>query len=249
MPNAVRELLTVETESLSGAQVKSRSWPPSLAKHVNALRKSGGIGRRGRSAVSGQRSAVGVGGGCGAEEREGGERDGRLRTCPLISSSMAWPCVRLSGGATRRGGDARRELRAEWGERHSLPTLYLVGRRQCSHSADRTQSLARGQRSFEPGPCTPPATHPLTTVRPLPPSSPPGLTDALARRRADYFDSAEYVHRFEQQGLSKQQAEGVVDALEAIVQESMDNLESNLVSRSEHYKVRTPRRAHGQTPG
>ncbi|GAA5880983.1 hypothetical protein JCM3774_001495 [Rhodotorula dairenensis] len=51
-----------------------------------------------------------------------------------------------------------------------------------------------------------------------------------------YFDSAEYVHRFEQQGLNKQQAEGVVDALEAIVQESMDNLEANLVSRSEHYK-------------
>lgn len=57
---------------------------------------------------------------------------------------------------------------------------------------------------------------------------------------ADYFDSAEYVHRFEQQGLSKQQAEGVVDALEGIVQESMDNLEANLVSRSEHYKVRSP---------
>lgn len=55
--------------------------------------------------------------------------------------------------------------------------------------------------------------------------------------RTDYFDSAEYVHRFEQQGLSKQQAEGVVDALEGIVQESMDNLEANLVSRSEHYKV------------
>lgn len=38
--------------------------------------------------------------------------------------------------------------------------------------------------------------------------------------------------------MSKQQAEGVVDALEGIVQESMDNLEANLVSRSEHYKVR-----------
>ncbi|GAA5972028.1 hypothetical protein JCM8115_000030 [Rhodotorula mucilaginosa] len=59
---------------------------------------------------------------------------------------------------------------------------------------------------------------------------------ALTYTRTDYFDSAEYVHRFEQQGLSKQQAEGVVDALEGIVQESMDNLEANLVSRSEHYK-------------
>ncbi|TKA55253.1 hypothetical protein B0A53_02223 [Rhodotorula sp. CCFEE 5036] len=65
--------------------------------------------------------------------------------------------------------------------------------------------------------------------------------DSLEKHYAEprcthYFDSAEYVHRFEQQGLSKQQAEGVVDALEGIVQESMDNLEANLVSRSEHYK-------------
>ncbi|GAA6026674.1 hypothetical protein JCM8202_002879 [Rhodotorula sphaerocarpa] len=51
-----------------------------------------------------------------------------------------------------------------------------------------------------------------------------------------YFDSADYVHRFEQHGLTRKQAEGVVDALEGIVAESMDNLESNLVTRTEHYK-------------
>ncbi|GAA5838122.1 hypothetical protein JCM9279_004131 [Rhodotorula babjevae] len=51
-----------------------------------------------------------------------------------------------------------------------------------------------------------------------------------------FFDSADYVYRFEQQGLTRQQAEGIVDALENIVQESVNNLESNLVSRTEHYK-------------
>ncbi|GJN88915.1 hypothetical protein Rhopal_001886-T1 [Rhodotorula paludigena] len=58
----------------------------------------------------------------------------------------------------------------------------------------------------------------------------------LARTAHNYFDSADYVQRFEQQGLTRTQAEGVVDALESIVQESIQNLESNLVSRTEHYK-------------
>lgn len=78
---------------------------------------------------------------------------------------------------------------------------------------------------------------PHAVIRPWPlPSRAAFHSSPLALAHHHYFDSAEYVHRFEQQGLSKQQAEGVVDALEGIVQESMDNLEANLVSRSEHYK-------------
>ncbi|KAL7338353.1 DUF1640-domain-containing protein [Rhodotorula toruloides] len=53
---------------------------------------------------------------------------------------------------------------------------------------------------------------------------------------ADFFDSAAYVSRFEQQGFSRQEAEGIVDALEMIVNESMANMQANLVTRAEHYK-------------
>lgn len=56
---------------------------------------------------------------------------------------------------------------------------------------------------------------------------------------ADFFDSAAYVSRFEQQGFSRQEAEGIVDALEMIVNESMANMQANLVTRAEHYKVRS----------
>ncbi|GAA6061813.1 hypothetical protein JCM10212_001119 [Sporobolomyces blumeae] len=51
-----------------------------------------------------------------------------------------------------------------------------------------------------------------------------------------YFDTSEYVHRLEAQGLTRKQAEGVVDALEDIVGEAITNLQGNLVTRSEHYK-------------
>ena len=104
---------------------------------------------------------------------------------------------------------------------------------------------------------TPTAVHPWPTLAlhralhssPVPlahrPSSSPSRPCSLPLPQTDsgpppidFFDSADYVHRFEQQGLTRQQAEGIVDALENIVQESVNNLESNLVSRTEHYKVR-----------
>jgi len=106
---------------------------------------------------------------------------------------------------------------------------------------------------------TPTAVHPWPTLAlhralhssPVPlahrPSSSPSRPCSLPLPQADsgpppidFFDSADYVHRFEQQGLTRQQSEGIVDALENIVQESVNNLESNLVSRTEHYKVRPP---------
>lgn len=57
------------------------------------------------------------------------------------------------------------------------------------------------------------------------------------RVRADFFDTADYVNRLENQGLNRKQAEGVVDALEDIIQEAISNLQGNLVTRTEHYKA------------
>ncbi|BGO91144.1 hypothetical protein NBRC10512_005762 [Rhodotorula toruloides] len=62
------------------------------------------------------------------------------------------------------------------------------------------------------------------------------LHTTLTQRDQHFFDSAAYVSRFEQQGFSRQEAEGIVDALEMIVNESMANMQANLVTRAEHYK-------------
>ncbi|GAA6051796.1 hypothetical protein JCM3770_004977 [Rhodotorula araucariae] len=85
----------------------------------------------------------------------------------------------------------------------------------------RAAKLVRQASSVQPWPALAPARRVHHSPRPL---------------AHHYFDSADYVHRFEQQGLSRRQAEGVVDALENIVQESVSNLEANLVTRTEHYK-------------
>lgn len=109
------------------------------------------------------------------------------------------------------------------------------------------RSLVRPHAVLRPWPVLARALHrspPQLAHRTSSPSRSTGCTRSLTAQDAlhtDYFDSADYVHRFEQHGLTRKQAEGVVDALEGIVAESMDNLESNLVTRTEHYKVRTAR--------
>ncbi|GAA5834640.1 hypothetical protein JCM11251_003620 [Rhodosporidiobolus azoricus] len=51
-----------------------------------------------------------------------------------------------------------------------------------------------------------------------------------------YFDSHSTVQRLTSHGLTREQAEGVVDTLEEIMHESMGTLQEGLVSRQEHYK-------------
>ncbi|GAA5890525.1 hypothetical protein JCM5296_005073 [Sporobolomyces johnsonii] len=82
---------------------------------------------------------------------------------------------------------------------------------------------------------------PAATLRPWPSAT------ALARHARvfhsaptplaqHFFDTADYVHRLEQQGLTRKQADGVVDALEDIIDEAISNLQRSLVTRTEHYK-------------
>lgn len=53
----------------------------------------------------------------------------------------------------------------------------------------------------------------------------------------DHFDTAEYVQRLEREGLSRRQAEGVIDTLEEVIEESIRNMQGNLVTRAEQDKV------------
>ncbi|SGY45282.1 BQ5605_C001g00270 [Microbotryum silenes-dioicae] len=58
-----------------------------------------------------------------------------------------------------------------------------------------------------------------------------------SRRTAQYyFDTADYVSRFEKHGLTPAQAEGVVDTLEDIIGESIRSMQGNLVTREEQEK-------------
>lgn len=53
----------------------------------------------------------------------------------------------------------------------------------------------------------------------------------------DHFDTADYVTRLESHGLSRSQAEGVIDTLEEIIGESIQTMQGNLVTRAEQDKV------------
>jgi hypothetical protein len=66
-------------------------------------------------------------------------------------------------------------------------------------------------------------------------------TSSSPALRTDYFDTHATVTRLtaaSNGGLTREQAEGLVDTLEQIMKESMGNLQEGLVSRAEHYKVR-----------
>ncbi|GAA6020965.1 hypothetical protein JCM10207_003206 [Rhodosporidiobolus poonsookiae] len=67
-------------------------------------------------------------------------------------------------------------------------------------------------------------------------SSPRSLHSSPVRLASHYFDTHSTVARLEQHGLSRVQAQGVVDTLEDVLQESMGELQAGLVSRAEHYK-------------
>ncbi|GAA5855273.1 hypothetical protein JCM8547_009013 [Rhodosporidiobolus lusitaniae] len=84
---------------------------------------------------------------------------------------------------------------------------------------------------------------PRSTVSPWPalvfrfPSSSSSFHSSSSSPAHHYFDTHATVQRLVSQGgLSRQQAEGVVDTLEQIMSESMGSLQEGLVSRAEHYK-------------
>lgn len=59
------------------------------------------------------------------------------------------------------------------------------------------------------------------------------------RDSLDHFDTSEYVGRLEREGFTRQQAEGVIDTLEEVIQGSIQDMQGNLVTRGEQDKVNT----------
>ncbi|KAM0746852.1 DUF1640-domain-containing protein [Meredithblackwellia eburnea MCA 4105] len=54
--------------------------------------------------------------------------------------------------------------------------------------------------------------------------------------KAAHFDTAVYVQKLEGQGLTRQQAESIIDTLEEVIEESVKNMQGGLVTRAEQDK-------------
>lgn len=73
----------------------------------------------------------------------------------------------------------------------------------------------------------------------------PSTTRAFSRLfstslvRADFhFDTHHFVQRLEREGLNRAQAEGIMSAMAEVIDESIRNMTSNMVTKAEQEKVR-----------
>ncbi|BGP15662.1 Protein fmp32, mitochondrial [Rhodosporidiobolus nylandii] len=81
------------------------------------------------------------------------------------------------------------------------------------------------------------ATRPQATRLPWPALAHRAFHPAPVSSASHFFDTHASLHKLQQHGLTREQAEGVVQTLEEIMQESLGSLQEGLVSRAEHYKV------------
>jgi hypothetical protein len=57
--------------------------------------------------------------------------------------------------------------------------------------------------------------------------------------RSDFhFDTHHFVQRLEREGLNRAQAEGIMSAMAEVIDESIRNMTSNMVTKAEQEKVR-----------
>ena len=64
---------------------------------------------------------------------------------------------------------------------------------------------------------------------------PPVSTHGLLRRY--HFDTHYFVRRLEEEGLSRAQAEGIMTAIAEVIDESIRNMTSNMVTKADQEKV------------
>ena len=63
-------------------------------------------------------------------------------------------------------------------------------------------------------------------------------TFSTSRRRCDFhFDTHHFVQRLEREGLNRAQAEGIMTAMAEVIDESIRNMTSNMVTKAEQEKV------------
>ena len=53
-----------------------------------------------------------------------------------------------------------------------------------------------------------------------------------------HFDTHHFVQRLEREGLNRAQAEGIMSAMAEVIDESIRNMTSNMVTKAEQEKVR-----------
>jgi hypothetical protein len=73
----------------------------------------------------------------------------------------------------------------------------------------------------------------------LPPSYLARQLHASSTTRDNHFDTHQFVDRMIQQGLKREQAEGVMAALAEVVDESITGMSRTMVTKAEQEKVRT----------
>ena len=74
------------------------------------------------------------------------------------------------------------------------------------------------------------------------PSSSPLLSRSLSSSPSlfaqHHFDTHQFVRRLEHEGLSKKQAEGVMEAIESVIDESVQTMSGGFVTKAAQEKVR-----------
>jgi hypothetical protein len=72
----------------------------------------------------------------------------------------------------------------------------------------------------------------------LPPFSFPGRTLHTSKPNSNFhFDTHHFVQRLEKEGLNRQQAEGIMAAMAEVIDESIRNMTSNMVTKADQEKV------------
>lgn len=56
-----------------------------------------------------------------------------------------------------------------------------------------------------------------------------------------HFDTHHFVQRLEREGLNRAQAEGIMSAMAEVIDESIRNMTSNMVTKADHEKVQVSR--------
>jgi len=74
-------------------------------------------------------------------------------------------------------------------------------------------------------------------LRSAPPST-RGFRTSVARHDF-HFDTHHFVQRLEREGLNRQQAEGIMSAMAEVIDESIRNMTSNMVTKADQEKVCT----------
>lgn len=63
-----------------------------------------------------------------------------------------------------------------------------------------------------------------------------------------HFDTHHFVQRLEREGLNRAQAEGIMSAMAEVIDESIRNMTSNMVTKADHEKVLVSRHHHARLP-